>query len=104
MTIEKLMSSGVTLVTIVGSLAFFVSMVTQLTKDFIPKKIPTKLYVLIISIVITVSGTLSIFEMKGVELKLYLIIGSVALSFIVAFVATYGWDEFKELKDRFIKK
>lgn len=104
MTIEKLLSGGVTLVTIVGALAFFVSIVVQLTKDNIPKVIPTKLYVLAVSIVCTVLGTLSVFQYKNVEIKLYLIIGSIALSFVVAFVACYGWDEFKALKDRFMKK
>ena len=104
MTIEKLLSGGVTLVTIVGALAFFVSIVVQLTKDFIPKKIPTKLYTLLVSIVVTVSSVLSVFQIKGVELKVYLIVGSIALSFVVAFIATFGWEEFKELKDRFMKQ
>lgn len=103
MTIDNLLSGGVTLVTIVGALSFFVSIVVQITKDFIPKKIPTKLYVLIISVVVTVSSVLSVFQIKGIELKLYLIAGSIALSFVVAFIAIYGWEEFKELKDRFMK-
>lgn len=104
MTIEKLMSGGVTLVTVIGALAFFVSIVTQLTKELIPKCIPTKLYVIIISLVVTISAVLSLFQIKGVEIKFYLIVGSVALSFVVAFIACYGWDEFKALKDRFLKK
>lgn len=104
MTIENLVSGGITLVTLVGALAFFVSIVVQLTKEFIPKKIPTKLYVLMVSFITTISTTISFFEIKEVEIKFYLVVGSIALSFVVAFIACYGWDEFKELKDRFIKK
>lgn len=104
MSIENLLANGVTLFTLIGALSFFVSVITQLTKDFIPKVIPTKLYVLIVSIVITVTSVLCYLSYKSFSLKPYVVIGSFALGFLVAFVSTYGWDEFKELKDRFMKK
>ena len=104
MTIEKLLSGGVSLITIVGALALFVSIVVQFTKELIPNRVPTKFYVLLVSIVVSVVGALTLFSMKEVPIKFYLIVGSVALGFVVAFVAAYGWDEFKALKDRFIKK
>lgn len=104
MTIEKLLSGGASLVTIVGAVALFVSIVVQFTKEFIPKRIPTKLYVLFVSLITTITGTLAVFQMKGVEIKFYLVVGSIAMSFVVAFVACNGWDEFKALKDRFIPK
>ena len=104
MSVDVLLSGGVTLVTLVGALSFFVSLVAQLTKEFIPKVIPTKLYVLILSVVVTMSVVLCYLSYKAMPIKLYLIVGSFALSFVVAFIAIYGWDEFKELKDRFIQK
>ena len=104
MTVEKLLSGGVTLATIVGGLAFLISIIVQLTKEFIPKVIPTKLYVLMVSLVVTLVSTIAVFQMKDVQIKFYLIVGTVILSFIVAFIATFGWEEFKELKDRFLKK
>lgn len=104
MSIDMLLSSGATLVTLIGAFSFFVSIVVQLTKDFIPKVIPTKLYVLILSIVVTMVVTLCYLSYKSMEIKFYLIIGSFALGFVVAFIAIYGWNEFKELKDRFIQK
>lgn len=104
MTIEKLISGGASLVTLVGAVAFFVSVVVQLTKEFIPKKIPTKLYVLGVSLIVTIVGTLALFQMRGAEIKFYTIVGSIALSFVVAFVACNGWEELKALKDRFIPK
>lgn len=104
MSIENLLTGEVTLVTLIGALSFFVSIIAQLTKEFIPKVIPTKLYVLILSVAVTVTAVLSYLSYKSVDIKLYLILGSLAMGFIVAFIAVYGWDEFKELKDRFMKK
>ena len=104
MLLENLLANGITLVMVVGALAFFVSIITQLTKEFVIKAIPTKLYVLILSVVTTMLSVLCYFSYKSVEIKLYLVVGSFALGFIVAFIAVYGWEEFKELKDRFMKK
>lgn len=104
MLFENFISDGVTLVSVIGILAMFISIVVQLTKDFIPKVIPTKLYVLILSIVVTVVGVLCLFNYKGLEIKFYIIVGCVALGFIVAFITMYGWDELKSIKDRFMKK
>lgn len=104
LNLESLLTGGITVVSIVGILAFFVALVTQLTKDFIPKVIPTKLYVIIISLVVTLVGVVSLLQYKEIPIKFYYLVGSVVLGFIVAFISNYGWDEFKELKDRFIKK
>lgn len=101
---EMLMISGVSIVSVIGCLAFFVALVTQLTKDFIPKVIPTKLYVLGISLLFSVVGVLCYFQYKGLAIKFYIVVGSIALGFIVAFISMYGWKEFKEIKDRFISK
>lgn len=104
MLFENFISDGVTLVSVIGVLAMFISIVVQLTKDFIPKVIPTKLYVLILSIIVTVIGVLCLFSYKGLEIKYYIVIGSIAIGFIVAFITMYGWEELKSIKDRFTKK
>lgn len=104
MLFENFINDGITLISIVGVLAMFISIVVQLTKDFIPKAIPTKLYVLVLSIVVTVVSVLCLFSYKGLEVKFYIIVGCVALGFIVAFITMYGWEELKSIKDRFIKK
>ena len=101
---ENLLNSGVTLISVISVMALFISIVTQLTKEFIPKVIPTTLYVLIISVISTVVGVLCYLQYKGLEIKFYIVVGSIALGFLVAFISMYGWDEFKELKDRFVKK
>lgn len=104
MMISEVFESGITLLSIVGVLAMFISIVTQLTKEFIPKKIPTKLYVLGISVIVTVTGVLCYMSYLNKEIKVYIVFGAFALGFIVAFISMYGWEEFKELKDRFLKK
>lgn len=101
---ENLLNSGVTLISVISVMALFISIVTQLTKELVPKVIPTKLYVLVISVISTVVGVLCYLQYKGLEIKFYIVVGSIALGFFVAFISMYGWDEFKELKDRFVKK
>lgn len=103
MTLENLLSGGVTLASIVGVLSLCVAIVVQLTKEFIPKVIPTKLYTLVLSLIISVLAVLCYFSYMGLAIKFYIVVGSIALGFLVAFISSYGWDEFKELKDRFMK-
>lgn len=104
MSIENIIKDGANLMTVAGAYAFFISIVVQLTKEFVPKVIPTKLYVLVISIITTVTGTLCYCSYNGYDIKVYTVVGSVVLGFIVAFVTMYGWDELKNIKDRFIRK
>jgi hypothetical protein len=104
MSIENIIKDSATIMTLVGVYAFFISIVVQLTKEFVPKVIPTKLYVLVISIITTVTGTLCYCSYNGYDIKYYTVIGSIVLGFIVAFVTMYGWDELKSIKDRFIRK
>lgn len=104
MTFESILTEGITVLTIIGALALFVSVVVQLTKEFIPKKIPTKLYVLGVSLVSSLIGVPSFLLYKGIPPSFFTFVGSIALGFFSAYVSTYGWDSLKELKDRFIKQ
>ena len=103
MNLDSILISGVALTTIVGALSLFVSIVIQLTKDLIPKVVPTKLYALIVSVVSTMVSVLCFMFYKEIDIELYMIFGSFALGFIVAYIATNGWDSFNELKNRFMK-
>ena len=104
MKIEMILTEGITVLTIIGALALFVSVVVQLTKEFIPKKIPTKLYVLMVSLVSSLIGVPTYLAYNGIPPTVFIFIGSIALGFFSAYVAINGWESLKELKDRFIKK
>lgn len=95
--IESILGISIgTLLGTVGGLAFIVSLITEVLKSWLPKKFPTKLLVMIISLILTI-GFVLLFGGVSVVNGVYGAIGS----FIVSFVSMYGWDSFKELYDRF---
>lgn len=83
---------------IIAVAAFVVSVIVQLTKDFIP--MPTKLWVIIISLIVTACAYAAAVSLGYAKLHLGLIILSVFGSFIVAYIAMYGFDTAKELWER----
>lgn len=89
---------------ILGALAFMVSIITELLKD-LPgiKKMPTKAFVILVSLVVTVVALLIYVAYVNAMLSWYYVALAVFAAFVVAYIAMYGWDTLKELKDRFIK-
>lgn len=89
---------------ILGALAFMVSLITELLKE-VPgiKEIPTKAFVILVSLVVTVAALLVYVAYIHVILSWYYVVLAVFAAFVVAYIAMYGWDTLKELKDRFVK-
>lgn len=89
---------------VLGALAFMVSIITELLKD-LPgiKKMPTKAFVILVSLVVTVVALLIYVAYVNAMLLWYYVALAVFAAFVVAYIAMYGWDTLKELKDRFIK-
>ena len=92
-----LAENSVLIIGILGALAFAVSLITELLKD-LPgiKKVPTKAFVILISLIVNVAYA-------SIPLLWYYVALAVFAAFVVAYISMYGWDTFKELKDRFIK-
>ena len=89
---------------ILGALAFMVSLITELLKDMPGiKKMPTKAFVILVSLVVTVAALLIYAAYVNAVLLWYYVALAVFAAFIVAYIAMYGWDTVKELKDKFIK-
>ena len=84
---------------ILMSLSFFVNIVVQITKEFIP--IPTKIWTILISALTVVLALCIAKSFDLVEPTVGIVLLSLAGSFIVAYVAMYGFDTFKELWQRF---
>ena len=79
--------------------AFLVNITVQLTKGYIP--LPTKLWCIIVSIIVDM-GVLWVGADYGIfKWSVSSILAFFFLSFIVAFVAMYGFDTFKNLWKRF---
>ena len=90
------------ILTALGLLAFVLSVIVEVTKE-LPgiKNIPTKLWTIILSIVLCILVYLAIASYLSWVITWYFIFSVVIASLIVAFIATYGWENFNELYNRF---
>ena len=82
---------------VIGILAAIISIITEILKNIISKSFPTKLLVLIISLIITFVFVIIFYPISFTSIA-FGIIGS----FIIAFVSMYGFDSFKDIIKRFI--
>ena len=91
-----------TMLLIIGGLAFLVSLITEVTKNIrVLQKIPTDLQVIMLSMALCLLAYLTYVSYMGLVIIWYLLIGSIIVSFIVSFIAMYGWTKFNELWNRF---
>ena len=87
---------------VLGVLAFMTTVIVEVIKD-LPriKKIPTKIVVITISMVVTVLALIIYTSYSNTKLLWYYVVLSVFAGFLVAYISMYGWDTFKELWVRF---
>lgn len=84
----------------IAGVAFITMIIVQMVKEFtLLKKIPTKLVAIITAMLVNF-GVLAI---EGTVLTAGVVVYTILSGFIVAYVSIYGWDTFKELKDRFME-
>lgn len=86
---------------IVMVLAFTVNIIVQITKEYI--LIPTKLWCIIVSAALIIGCVLSLMAIGYIKFSVFAILLGIVGSFIIAFIAMYGFDTFKELWERFKK-
>jgi len=87
------------MLTVLMVLAFGVNIIVQLTKELIP--IPTKLWCILVSVTVTLTALFLANANKILPLDVSSVVLSVAGSFVVAYVAMYGFDTLKDLWQRF---
>lgn len=91
--------------TVFAVLVILVNMLTQIFKSFASKsEIPTRVFVLMISLMLTVATFVAGCSLYSVEIKWYMIFGAVVASFVVAYCAMFGYDNlYGELKKLVVK-
>lgn len=101
---KVLTENAVMVIGVLGALAFVVSLITEMLKD-LPrvKKVPTKALIIIASPIVTLAALAVYTAYAGIRFQWYYIVPAVFAAFVAAYIAMYGWDTLKELKDRFIK-
>lgn len=101
---EMILSNMTLFIGIIGMLAFMVSLVTQVFKGVgVFAKIPTDLFVLVLSVGLTVTAFVAYMQYIQQIIVWYMVLAAIMAGFVVAFVAMYGWEKITELWKRFYK-
>lgn len=104
MDINFMLENGAILLTVIGALATFVMIVTEITKTWgILDRIPTSAQVLAVSMLVSVLGVIIYVQLQKAAMVWYYIVGAIVLGWIVAYVSMYGWEKLSELWRRFKK-
>lgn len=102
--IKLFMENFMLLFAIIGVFAFFVSMITEVTKNLgFLKRIPTDLQVIILAQLLCQVAYFAYVSYFSIEIQWYYVAGCVVAAFIVSFVAMFGWTKLSELYYRFKK-
>lgn len=101
---EFAITSITSIITVIGALAFMVSIITQVFKGVgVLSKVPTDILVFVLSLVLTVTVFVAYIQYIQMAIVWYMVVAAIMAGFIVAFVAMYGWEKFSELWKRFNK-
>ena len=86
---------------VITALAFAVNIIVQLTKELVP--VPTKLWTLVVSGAVVAGSFASAVSAGIFPLTATSVVPALTGVFIVAYIAMYGFDTFRELWERFKK-
>lgn len=81
------------------ALAFVVNIIVQMTKSYIP--LPTKLWCVLVAVTVDMGALFGVSSFGMLEISAAYVVFSLIGSFVVAYIAMYGFDTFKELWQRF---
>lgn len=101
---ETIVANMTIILAIIGTLAFFVSLITQVIKGIgIFARVPTDILVFVLSIGITVATFAAYMQYIQMTILWYMVLAAIIAGFVVAFVAMYGWEKLSDLWKRFGK-
>lgn len=102
---DLLAQNATAIIGTLGALAFMVVIMVELTKELpFVKKVPTKLWTIIVSMVVCIAAVIIYFAITAAPLYWYYIALAFFCAFIVAYIAMYGWESTKDLYERFKNK
>lgn len=86
-------------------LVVVVNILTQIFKSFLNKnEIPTRVFVLLVSVILTVIAFVAVCQIYAIPLVWYMIVASIVAGFVVAYCAMFGYDNlYGELKELIYK-
>ena len=87
------------ILSILTALSFTVNIIVQMTKSFVP--LPTKLWCIIVASTINLAVLFGVSSFNIFKVNLGSMLICIFGSFIVAYIAMYGFDTFRSLWKRF---
>lgn len=89
---------------IISALAFVVNVIVEMTKDMgFLKKLPTNVYVVVLSVILTVVAYAVAGSILSIPFEWYAFILAAFAGFIVAYIAMFGWDKLQEVREKYKK-
>lgn len=102
---ELILTNIATILIVVAIICTIVSVITEFTKELgFFKKIPTKLQVLFLTLIVTYLVFFSYLSYAHLTFYWYYIVAVTFISFIIAIVCCNGWDYLIEIWKKFYKK
>lgn len=92
-----MITSIAALISVIGALVAWVNIATQVLKQILPDSVPTSLLAFIISMITTIVALFIYFAIMEIAITWYYITGSIAVGFMVAYAAMFGYDKLKEI-------
>lgn len=93
------------LIFFVSVCAFFTALIVEGLKSISTiDRLPTKLVVYIVAVVLTTPIFVAMMAFLKQPIEWFMVFGSFLASFVVAKVSMNGWDDITELKNRLFKK
>ena len=84
---------------VIMALSFVVNIIVQLTKGVVP--LPTKLWCVLVAVTVDLGVLFGVATLGIFKITVAYVTFSIIGSFIVAYIAMYGFDTFKDLWTRF---
>ena len=101
---DLLIANASKIMALVGILAFLVSIIIEVIKNVgFLKNIPTQLITIVVSILICTVGYIAYTSYIQMPITWYYVFAAFISSFVVSYVAMYGFDTLNELYQRFKK-
>jgi hypothetical protein len=92
-----------TLLTIILILVGIVNIIVEVLKKITWDKVPTSLLAVIVSLAVTIVAFIVYCQILAIEIYWYYFVAAVALGFMVAYAAMFGYDKLKEILNTFDK-
>lgn len=85
------------LITIIGVLVALTNVITEVVKKLTWDKMPTNVLAVAVGELLTLTGGLAYFQVKGIDVVWYYVVALVVIGFMVAYAAMFGFDKLKEI-------